>query len=320
MTTDSSLPSSAAPQGALPLAHWGVIAVDGTDAASFLHSQLTQDFSQLGDHEARLAGYCSPKGRLLASFIGWKETPERVLLLCHAEVLPPSLKRLSMFVLRAKARLSDATAGVQLFGLAGAAATTWLGDAAPQRPWATARAHGGRVVRLPDAAGQPRYLWLVTADAQQATLPTLALPTLDLAAWRWLEVESAVPVISAATADQFVPQMVNFEAVGGVNFKKGCYPGQEVVARSQYRGTLKRRGFLLHSPVEAAAGQELFHSADPGQPCGMVVDAAPAPDGGWSVFAELKIAATEGGSLHLGSAEGAALTLRALPYALPTET
>lgn len=313
MTTDSSLPSSAAPQGAVLLTHWGVIAVDGADAASFLHTQLTQDFSLLGEGEARLAGYCSPKGRLLANFIGWKETPERVLLACSADVLAPTLKRLSMFVLRAKARLSDATGSAKLFGLAGTEATAWLGEATPQKAWTKGHAHGGTVVRLPDAAGQPRYLWSTTADAPP-------LPPLDLAAWRWLEVESAVPLITAATADQFVPQMVNLEAVGGVSFKKGCYPGQEVVARSQYRGTLKRRGFLLHAPVEAAAGQEVFHSADPGQPCGMVVNAAPAPGDGFSVFAELKIAATAAGSLHLGAADGPTLGLRPLPYALPAET
>ena len=320
MSTDSPLTPSAAPHGAVLLKHWGVIAVDGEDAASFLHSQLTQDFSLLGADEARLAGYCSPKGRLLASFIGWKEGADRVLLLCSADVLPAAMKRLSMFVLRAKAKLSDASATVHVAGLAGTAAAQWLGDAAPAKPWGKAAAHGGTAVRLPDAAGQPRYLWVVRADAQEAVLPTLSLPALDVAAWRWLEVESAVPTITAATVDQFVPQMVNLEAVGGVNFKKGCYPGQEVVARSQYRGTLKRRGFLLHSSAQAAAGQELFHSEDPGQPCGMVVDAAPAPGGGWSVFAEVKIAATQGGSLHLGSADGPLLTLRPLPYALPTET
>ena len=320
MSTDSPLTPSAAPQGAVLLHHWGVIAVDGADAASFLHSQLTQDFALLGEHEARLAGYCSPKGRLLASFIGWKEGPDRVLLLCSAEVLPAAMKRLSMFVLRAKAKLSDASAAMHVAGLVGAAATQWLGDAAPGRPWGKAAAHGGTVVRLPDAAGQSRYLWVVRADAQQAVLPTLALPALDASIWRWLEVESAVPMISAATVDQFVPQMVNLEAVGGVNFKKGCYPGQEVVARSQYRGTLKRRGYLLHSSAQAAPGQELFHSEDPGQPCGMVVDAAADPQGGWSVFAELKIAATQGGSVHLTAADGPLLTPRPLPYALPTET
>ncbi|WP_281915411.1 YgfZ/GcvT domain-containing protein [Caldimonas thermodepolymerans] len=313
MTTDSFKTSTMVPQGAVQLTHWGVIAVDGADAASFLHGQLTQDFSLLGADEARLAGYCSPKGRLLASFVGWKESSERVLLACSADLLAPTLKRLSMFVLRAKAKLSDASAEVRLWGLAGDAATGWLADAAPTRAWGKAAAYGGTAVRLPDAHGSARYLWAAPADR------TPDLPALDAAIWRWLEVESAVARICAATVDQFVPQMVNLEAVGGVNFKKGCYPGQEVVARSQYRGTLKRRGYLLACPAEAVAGQEVFHSGDPGQPCGMVVDAAAAPEGGWSVFAELKIAATESGTLHLGSPQGPALTLRVLPYALPSE-
>ena len=97
------------------------------------------------------------------------------------------------------------------------------------------------------------------------------LPALDAAAWRWLEVRSGVPRIVAATAEQFVPQMVNLELVGGVNFQKGCYPGQEVVARSQYRGTLKRRAFAVGGAAAMQPGQEIFHGADPGQPAGMVV-------------------------------------------------
>ncbi|AKJ29533.1 YgfZ/GcvT domain-containing protein [Caldimonas brevitalea] len=325
MMTDSLSPGSAAEAlaGAVLLSHWGVIAADGEDAAKFLHSQLTHDFALLGHGEARLAGYCSPKGRLLASFVGWKDGEARVLLACRREVLPPTLKRLSMFVLRAKAKLTDATDTVHLLGLVGDVARVVLGDAAPPTVWGKTTREGVTVVRLPDAAGHTRYLWAGPADAAAAL--SASLPALPLPAWRWLEVESAVPTIVQATADQFVPQMVNLEAVGGVSFQKGCYPGQEVVARSQYRGTLKRRGALLHSPAEAAAGQEIFHSADPGQPAGLVVDAAPVPAGhgepGWRLFAELKLAALHGdGSLHLGGPEGVTLTPQPLPYPLPTES
>jgi folate-binding protein YgfZ len=320
MTTSPELPStpSAALQGAVQLDHLGVIAVDGDDAASFLHSQLTQDFAVLGLGEARLAGYCSAKGRLLASFVAWKEAHDRLRLVCSADVLPAALKRLSMFVLRAKAKLSDASATTRLIGLAGEAARDWLGDDAPAQVWGRTQVAGASIIRLPDAAGQPRFLWAGAAEAapEQDSDPEQALPALPLSTWQWLEVQSAVPRIVGATVEQFVPQMVNLESVGGVNFQKGCYPGQEVVARSQYRGTLKRRGFLLHGDAPLVPGQEIFHSADPGQPSGMVVNAAPAPAGGWSAFAELKLSATEGGSLHLGSADGPGLNLLPLPYEL----
>ena len=150
------------------------------------------------------------------------------------------------------------------------------------------------------------------------TAPSGVTP-LDADTWRWLEVSSGVPVIEAATVDQFVPQMVNLELIGGVDFKKGCYPGQEVVARSQYRGTLKRRGAILVGTATMHPGQEIVHSADPGQPAGLVALAGDGPGLGPVAFAELKLAALEGGSLHLGSAEGSLLRISELPYPVPTE-
>ncbi|HEY0821196.1 MAG TPA: folate-binding protein [Rhizobacter sp.] len=301
MTTSPAL------DGAALLPHWGLIRAQGDDAASFLHSQLTNDFSLLGTGEARLAGYCSAKGRLLASFIGWKRGDDDILLACSADLLAATQKRLSMFVLRAKCKLSDATPQWRLFGLAGPSAQAWLGAAAPAQVWGKATHAGGDVVRLPDAAGIPRYLWAAPAE-----VPAPALPAVSDEAWRWGEVKSGVARIEAATVDQFVPQMLNYEVLGGVDFKKGCYPGQEVVARSQYRGTVKRRSFLFSSTGTLQAGQEVFHDSDPSQPAGMVVNAA-----GGLALVELKLAALDGGSVHAGAADGPALVREELPYPLP---
>jgi folate-binding protein YgfZ len=306
--------------GALRLTDWGLLRADGADGASFLHGQLTQDTQGLRNDQARLAGYCSAKGRLLASLVVWRPAPDTLWLACSADLLAPTLKRLSMFVMRAKCKLSDATATQSLWGLAGEAARLWLGAAAPAAVWGvamlgTAEAPA-QVIRLPDAQGLPRYLLAQPADAAAPALPALAE-----AHWRWLEVRSAVARVVAATAEQFVPQMVNLELVGGVNFQKGCYPGQEVVARSQYRGTLKRRAMLFDSAGDAALapGQEVFHSADPGQPAGLVVLAAARPGGGHSALVEVKLAALDSGTLHAGSADGPLLLRSALPYSLPAE-
>jgi folate-binding protein YgfZ len=316
MTSNIS-PNGSSLNGCAALAHWGVIAARGADAGSFLHGQLTSSFSPLGLSQARLAGYCSAKGRLLASFIGWKTSHEDILLACSADLLAPTMKRLSMFVLRAKCKLSDASAEVRLLGLAGPSATAWLGASAPEATWAKTDHLGASVVRLPDAAGAARYLWAAPIDV---ALPDL--PALSLAAWKWSEVASGVPTIEAATVDQFVPQMLNFELLGGVDFQKGCYPGQEVVARSQYRGTVKRRTFLFNTTGPAAAGQEIFHSEDPGQPAGLVANAAPSPQpgAGSSLLVELKLAALQNGSLHLGSADGTPMAMAELPYTVPRET
>jgi tRNA-modifying protein YgfZ len=299
--------------GAVRLAHWGVIRAQGADAAAFLHGQLTSDFAQLDTTQARLAGYCSAKGRLLASFIGWKRSEEEVLLACSADLLPATLKRLSMFVLRAKCKLNDASADWPLWGVAGPSATAWLGNALPGHPWGRGTREGAEVIRLPDADGAARALVaLPSTDAP-------SLPALELAAWQWAETASGVARIEAATVDRFVPQMLNYELLGGVDFKKGCYPGQEIVARSQYRGTIKRRSFLFTSEAPMHAGQEIFHSADPAQPAGLVANAATAPQGGSLALVELKLAALDEGSLHLGAADGPALTRGDLPYELPVE-
>ncbi|MDE1950529.1 MAG: folate-binding protein, partial [Burkholderiales bacterium] len=147
-----------APQGATRLADWGVIRAHGEDARSFLHGQLTQDLIHLDDSSARLAGYCSPKGRLLASFVLWQRGPAEVLLACSADLLAPTLKRLSMFVLRAKCRLSDASSELPLFGLAGAAARAALGAESPAVAWGRVRRGEADLLRLPDAAGVARWI------------------------------------------------------------------------------------------------------------------------------------------------------------------
>jgi len=298
--------------GLVALSHWGLIRARGADAVAFLQGQLTNDVVTLGLAQARLAGFCSAKGRLQASFVVWKLADDELLLACAASVLPATLKRLSMFVLRARCKLTDATPELRLLGVAGPTATGWTKDLPI---WARREIEGGSLLRLPDVAGVPRGL--IALDAAQ---PLPQAPALALDAWRLLEVCSGIPFIEAATVDQFVPQMLNYEIVGGVDFQKGCYPGQEVVARSQYRGTIKRRMFLFECDTPVAAGQDVFHSGDAGQPAGMVVNAAPLLDrAGCAALVEVKLAALESGSLHVGDAKGEALRLVALPYALPSE-
>lgn len=296
-------------QGATDLDRWGLIRAEGADAAAFLQGQLTNDVAALDPARARLAGYCSPKGRLLATFVVWRTADDALMMACSADVLAPTLKRLSMYVLRAKCRLSDVSDRWRLVGLAGRAATA-VGDVA----WARGEQRGATLIRLPDAECVARALWIASPDADPPELPALAPAT-----WRWLEVCSGVPTIVAATVDRFVPQMVNLELVGGVDFRKGCYPGQEVVARSQYRGTLKRRSLLYDTAGQPRPGDEVYHSADPGQPAGMVVDAAPSPAGGSTALVEVKIAALPEGSLHLRSSGGPMLSRRAMPYAVPLD-
>ena len=299
-------------QGVARLSQLGVIRAEGLDAASFLHGQLTQDTALLGQTEARLAAFCSAKGRMQASFVVFKRSPTELLLVCPQEILAPTLKRLSMFVMRAKAKLSDSSADFSVIGLAGPAMDLL---AEKDRPvWAKLDLDAANLVVLYPADGVRRGLWVAPVGT--------ALPVgeaLDPAVWAWGEVRSGIATISPQITDAFVPQMLNYESVGGVNFKKGCYPGQEVVARSQFRGTLKRRAFLAHADSELKAGDGIFQASEPDQPCGTVAQAAAVPDGvgrGWDAIVALQLSAVEAGDLHLGSATGPALTISPPPYPL----
>lgn len=312
-----TLPDAPTWSGVVALPHLTCLHADGPEAASFLHGQLSQDIEGLDDRQARLAAYCSPKGRMLGDALVLRPTPDHILLLLGADIAPAVLKRLSMFVLRAKVKMSAAAHDIVPMGLLGEHAEQAL-IGAPAIDGAVVP-HGGEgahawVVRLPSVLGLSRALWLGPASQAPTASHGDAVPA---GAWPWLEVLSGVPHIEQATVDQFVPQMVNFELVGGVNFKKGCYPGQEIVARSQYRGTLKRRLYLLHARSEARAGQDIFAADDPSQPAGMVVNAAAVPGQAstCSLLAELKIQHADG-ALTLGSPEGAALQLGDLPYAV----
>jgi len=302
-------PMSHVLNGVSPLPHLGILRAEGEEAARFLQGQLTQDFALLSPNEARLAAFCTAKGRMQASFVGFKRSPTDILLVMSRDILAPTLKRLSMFVLRAKARLSDATAEFDLYGIAGQPANELVPGL--EAPWTHAQVGDADMIRLYPADRQARGLWV--APAGQAAP---AGPALSHELWLWGEVRSGIATITAPIVEAFVPQMLNYESVGGVNFKKGCYPGQEVVARSQFRGTLKRRAYLAHAHTALQAGQEIFHDADPTQPCGLVAQAAAAPAGGWDAVVSIQIAASQGGRLTCVSPEGAALTVQAPPYPL----
>ncbi len=301
----------------------GIIAVAGEDAANFLHSQLTNDVEHLGQAQARLAGYCTPKGRLQASFLYWRDA-EAVYLQLPRAIQAPLQKRLTMFVLRAKAKLRDASAEAPfaaVLGIGGAKGETALRRHVaelPAAPYGKLEGPSGTVIRLADVFGAPRYLWLTTPELAGAALPGLAgeLALGGNQAWQLAAIHAGVPQILPATQEQFVPQMVNLELLGGVNFKKGCYPGQEIVARSQYLGKLKRRTALatVGNP-QARAGDEVFSMADPGQPCGMVVNAAANGLGGADLLVEMKLSAL-GEDVRHGAAGGPALSFQHMPYHL----
>ena len=305
-----------------PLTDQGLIVWSGEEAAHFLHNQLTNDVENLGADQARLAGYCTAKGRLLATMFYWRND-NQILLELPKQIQGAIQKRLQMFVLRAKVKPRDASDEFAILGLAGPAACTALQTWFPQLPAAPYDKRdnaAGTLIRLADVGTTPRFQWIAPAATAMQAWPTLTqhLRATGPQVWRLSEIRAGVPSVTQATQEQFVPQMINFELIGGVNFKKGCYPGQEIVARSQYLGKLKRRMLLaIVASSDVLPGMEVYASNDAEQPCGMVVNAESSAAGKTECLVEIKIAATESGTIHLGSAQGPMLQFSPLPYALP---
>lgn len=285
----------------VPLTHLALIEAAGEEAKPFLHSQFTSDVNHLADGQAQHAGWCSAKGRMQASFVLW-HTGSQYHLLLAADLLEVSLKRLKMFVLRSKVTLVAEDDQI-LLGLSGPQASEALADAGlptPQDLLQTSSANGCTVLRLDagrfivtaPAAAAPSLWQKLTVKARPAGTP----------AWRWLDIQAAFPLVTLATKEEFVPQMADFEKIGGISFHKGCYPGQEIVARTQYLGKVKRHLYRVSSGVPLQAGDDLFSPENLDQASGKVMSAAPTPDGGFAALAVVQ--SNFAANLHLGSREG----------------
>ncbi len=300
-----------------PLTHFSLIRAAGEEAGAFLHNLLSNDVQHLDQDHAERASFCSPKGRMLADFMIWREGHDYLLQL-SADIQPAMLKKLSMYILRSKARLTDAGSEIVLLGVAGsgmAEALKAVGAALPAAAMEISRFSGGKVIRLDEARCQ---LAVAAGAAEQAwrALATAARPV-GSPVWRWLEIAAGVPHIRQATQDEFVPQMANQDLIGGLSFTKGCYPGQEIVARTKYLGKVKRRTYRAriegNCPVP---GTDLYSADLPDQSCGKVIEAAPGPAGGCEFLASMLMSSAEGGDIHVGAADGPRLAFLPLPYAL----
>ncbi|MSQ72112.1 MAG: folate-binding protein [Betaproteobacteria bacterium] len=306
------------------LSHFGVLGFSGDDAQAFLQGQLSCDVVGLAEHAWVFGSYCSPKGRILASFMHWRRGGDYFMLLPKA-LIPAIQKRLTMYVLRSKVKIVDLTPAHSLLGAAGdgaAGALTALYGPLPGEAYAM-RSDEGRGALLVMPGG--RYLICVPAVAALDVWRELAttLRPVGTPCWEWLDVQAGIPWIVPATQEFYVPQMVNLDRIGGVSFSKGCYPGQEIVARTQYRGILKRRMFLAHlaafqdGDVLPSPGDDVFADDLPGQASGSVVNAQRVAGGGVDLLAVVQIASREGSRVHVASPDGPILEFHPLPYALP---
>lgn len=316
------------------LSHFGAIRFSGEDAQSFLQGQLTCDVAQLDISTALYGSYCNPKGRMLASFLIWKDRAGFVMQLPR-ELQAGIQKRLSLYVLRSKVKLADDGDSLVRIGLSGEKAERLVSEtmealeamnSAPLLedgvPMKLGAFHGERAGVLRLAAD--RFELITSAERAPELWDRLSQTAVPVgaASWSWLDIRAGIPVIMPSTQEQFIPQMVNLEAIGGVSFRKGCYPGQEIVARTQYLGKIKRRMYLANiRPPSAfplvAGGDELFSADMEDQTVGMIVNAANSPDGGVDALAVVQTACAgevRESKIRWRSLEGPALALMPLPY------
>ena len=299
------------------LSHLGILEFTGEESEAFLQGQLSCDVHAIVIGSSAYGGYCSPKGRLLADFLLWR-TESAFRMVLPRGIVEPIRRRLAMYVLRSKVRIADRSDDLVLLGAAGTAALSALGalfGRSPER--AHAMLHADALGDLIALSGD-RFLIAAVPGAAAELWSTLArvLTPVGTPCWEWLDIRNGFPWITAPTQEQFVPQMANLELIGGVNFHKGCYPGQEIVARMQYLGKLKRRMFLAN--VEAAgrpaAGDELYSDDLAGQASGMVVNVQRSPEGGCDLLAVVQIESRAHSTVHLKSPGGPALRFLDLPY------
>ena len=311
------------------LGQFGILKVAGEDAQGFLQNLLSSDVKAVSAAQAQPSSFNTAKGRMLATFLIWQAGSDYFL---H---LPRTLcsgiqKKLSMYVLRAKVKISDVSDEMICLGLSGPGAAALLQEyfgSIPQGALQVGQHETASVIR----GGAQRFQVNTTpqhAPALWQQLISLPSPAgggaggwgnarpAGSVCWDWLNIRAGIPVITPATQEQFVPQMANLEQIGGISFKKGCYPGQEIVARMQYLGKLKRRMFLAHLDGDAVpqAGDELYSADMEGQTSGMVVNATAAPGGGCDLLAVVQISSRESHTVHWLSRQGPPLQFLPLPY------
>lgn len=297
------------------LDHLGCIRASGNDAQNFLQGQLSNDITQLQEQHVQFSAYCNPKGRMLAQFLIFPDGADYLLLLPRA-ILEPTLKRLRMFVLRSQVTLSDESDLIVCLGLAGNALPDENALPLPGEDYGLTRKDQVQIAKLP--ASVPRYLLLAPlASAKQVwqTQASSLLPT-DQHVWHWLDIQAGLPIIQPQTVEEFVPQMVNLELINGVNFKKGCYPGQEIVARMHYLGKPKRRmhRFSLQHTPPPAPGTNIYVADGNGQSAGKIV-LAEQTAAGCDCLAVIQND-KQTADLRLGAADGPKLEMASLPYSL----
>ena len=296
---------------------WGLLRFSGEHAESFLQAQLSCDVTVTAGGKSTYGSYCTPQGRVLATFLLWRAGADYFMQL-PLPLCAPLHKRLSMYILRSKVKAADASSEYALAGVSGGEAVQIVSNVlggVPPSAHDVMQFETATVMRL-----APDRFEIVTPVAHKAVvLAGLSAASVEADGYGWarLDMNAGIPWVTPATQEAFVPQMLNLDLIGAVSFSKGCYPGQEIVARAHYRGQVKQRMYRARIAGDVHEGDRLF-SADMGdQASGTVVNAVPADAGGCDVLAVIQRSSVDAGRVHWKSLEGPLLQFMPLPYFVP---
>jgi len=316
--------------------HYGLIVIAGDDAVDFMQGQFTNDVNQVDEHNAQLNALCNNKGRMIANFILFKYQQNYFISLHHT-LVKPVIEHLQQYIVRAQVAIQEVSDQLIHIGIAGEHAANRLA-ALLQDSTATMLNKNKNAVSTSEdyivvndistTSGNTPPRYHVFAQTQKAQTCWQAVNevanTVHFAAWEYLNIQAGIPVLCAHTSELFVPQMANLELLGGVSFHKGCYTGQEIVARMHYLGKLKRRMYRIHIDTDSNTpprpGDKIFtENASAGQNSGIIMDAEINPESGFDALAVLQIADIKL-KLQLNNPAGPVISVEDLPGSFEMET
>ncbi len=299
------------------LSHLGLLEISGADAVTFLQGQVTNDVKLLAGDNAHYSAYCTPKGRMLALFLAFAHF-DHIHLQFNRELLESIMKRLKIYVMRAKVEIKDVSDEIVKFGIDGPEAASMLAplfSTIPTQNYELVTLDNGVILKLPTISNHQRFEIFMSKSNAPIILDALKAKAkiVEKPYWNWLEIQAGIPDITAKTQEQFVPQMLNLDILNGINFKKGCYTGQEIIARTHYLGAVKRRTYLAsiassNAPIE---GDKVLDEAQ--NEVGQIVRVAPNLEGNFDVLVELRIDAQHAENI---TCSGSAVHFKLLPYSL----
>jgi tRNA-modifying protein YgfZ len=299
------------------LTHLGLLEISGADAAIFLQGQVTNDVKLLTGNNAHYTAYCNPKGRILALFLAFSHY-DHLHLQFNRELVELIMKRLKMYVMRSKVEIKDVSTSIIKFGVNGPQASSILVPLfakIPTQDFELVSLENGAILKLPSFNDDVRFE--IFTDTINAPIIWDALKVncqvVEKHQWDWLEIQAGIPDIELKTQEQFVPQMLNLDILNGISFKKGCYTGQEIVARTHYLGSVKRRTYLaeIHTEQIPQAGDKVLDATQ--NEVGQIVRVAANNASGFDALIEMRIDAQQAGNIYWNDT---GITIKRLPYAL----